>query len=852
MKPLYRTYFKKWLFAALLLAGTTACEDNIENPTPTTPEEEGVQVELSFGFADEDDGYTASKQADTRSGKTTQSGAFSAELTPTVKTRETEISQPDALYKLYVFQFSGETLKKTNNLSGSDVAIGSKLKIELEPLDDCQLVVVAFGNGNTVPKDITSNITFSNFQKLTMDSEIFNGTTIPTSGAEQSQMNKMPYILYLPHVKVQDGKLQSPDGAYDTRLLLKRLATKLTVNWTMAEELKTNGYGLKEVKLCQVPADFRLLPAKEDTKWGTTYPLVVSEFVETYRLTEAELNAGKKTVWIPANARGTSAKATSDRYRTKENAPDAASYVELVVDNSKAEERLYYRAYLGGESPTDFNLYENTDYNWTLNINSANYREDGRIQLLDQIPVVSTNLVETSNCFMMQPGTNISFNPYKHEAGTNGWNTELVSANGGIINGKTISYVKVLWQTKDAGTSGDLVMGYVANDNNHKNLVNTTDIGDTDKARVHIKVPVTNGGNAVIAAYNISNEIVWSWHLWISDYIPVGVDASKITNDATRQDAIKAAQAATQAGMVQVYGGISWTASDGAFYKCVIMDRHLGATKAGIQKNRLDAVRTFGLLHQGGRKDPFFSTADGSKNEVKTIYKGDGTTEEIKRYPASTTNEGTEIIPYANFIKNPLTFYKRVGDGGTAQLYTNKANAWGTGGKKTIYDPCPKGWKVPTNAVMISGKGAKYCLFAGWGSSNSSETFEEQFATYDNVYYYNSESMLSITTDGGASVAGTDIPGSGFLYIGGSGETKDNYSDKSAFYPGVALREKTTGLYRPGTKNNAIYLWGATDKPNYVGVMSLYQIASGKISIKHQISCGYGFSVRCVQDSEQP
>ena len=621
MKPLYRTYFKKWLFAALLLAGTTACEDYIETPTPTTPEEEGVQVELSFGFADEDDGYTSSKQADTRSQKTTQSGAFSAELTPTVKTRETEISQPDALYKLYVFQFSGETLKKTNNLSGSDVAIGSKLKIELEPLDDCQLVVVAFGNGNTVPKDITSNITFSNFQKLTIDSEIFNGTTIPTSGAEQSQMNKMPYILYLPHVKVQDGKLQSPDGAYDTRLLLKRLATKLTVNWTMAEELKTNGYGLKEVKLCQVPADFRLLPAKEDTKWGTTYPLVVSEFVETYRLTEAELNAGKKTVWIPANARGTSAKATSDRYRTKENAPDAASYVELVVDNSKAEERLYYRAYLGGESPTDFNLYENTDYNWTLNINSANYREDNRIQLLDQTPVISNNLVETSNCFMMQPGTNISFNPYKHEAGTNGWNTYLTS-NGTTI-AKQISSVKVLWQTKDAGTSGDLVMGYIVDKDNHKNLVNATNLNNINDARVHIKVPVTNGGNAVIAAYNSGNKIVWSWHIWISDYIPVRVDASKIT-DATRQAAIESAQAATQGGAVQAYGGVSWTASDGAFYKCVIMDRHLGATRAGIQDNLLDRVRTFRLLYQGGRKDPFFSTADGTKNEVKTIYDGYG------------------------------------------------------------------------------------------------------------------------------------------------------------------------------------------------------------------------------------
>lgn len=62
--------------------------------------------------------------------------------------------------------------------------------------------------------------------------------------------------------------------------------------------------------------------------------------------------------------------------------------------------------------------------------------------------------------------------------------------------------------------------------------------------------------------------------------------------------------------MVQVYGGISWTDPDGAFYKKVIMDRNLGATRAGIQNNLLDGVRTFGLLYQGGRKDLFFCSAD--------------------------------------------------------------------------------------------------------------------------------------------------------------------------------------------------------------------------------------------------
>ncbi len=66
----------------------------------------------------------------------------------------------------------------------------------------------------------------------------------------------------------------------------------------------------------------------------------------------------------------------------------------------------------------------------------------------------------------------------------------------------------------------------------------------------------------------------------------------------------------TQGGAVQVYQGVSWTDPAGAFYKCVIMDRNLGATKAGMQDNQIDGRRTFSVCFiRGGRKDPFFAAA---------------------------------------------------------------------------------------------------------------------------------------------------------------------------------------------------------------------------------------------------
>ena len=825
------------LVVAALSLGVASCEEQLEIPAPAVDGAKTVEVPLSFGFADEEDGYTLSP-AGTRADEGGQDGAFSARLVPAVKTRVGEATHPDALYEFHLMQYNQNNILMGSVQYKAEVPIGANFStaptsVTLTEATDCQLVVIVRGKGNMIP-GIGGNL--ADVQKLVMNAGLFK-TTIPTTPT-QDDINKMPYVLHLPHVNVTaDGKLQSKDGAYDARLLLKRLATKLKVTWTVEPKLAQAGYVLKEVKLCQVPSAFRLLPAEEMTQWGNAYPSAVAEYVDYYRLTsEAELAAGEKTVWIPANVRGNSVKATSSYYRTKDNAPTAASYMELVVDNTTKKERLYYRAYLGGRESTDFNLYENKDYNWDVHITSVSYQTDRRIELLDQTPVLSTNLVETANCLMMKPGTNICFNPYKHEAGTGGWNDQLVSG-GSIKTNMDIATVKVLWQTKDTGTSGDLVMGYVIDDDHHENLVSVSDIGDKDKALVHVKVPVTQGGNAVIEAKNSAGTTVWSWHIWVSDYAPVGLDATGITNDGTRTAAIEAAQAATQGGMVQVYGGTSWTNASGAFYKRVIMDRNLGATRAGIQNNQADGIRTFGLLYQGGRKDPFFSTADGTTTEIKTIYKGDGNViEKIEKIPYKN-------VPYQTLIEHPAIFYY---PGGGQTLYSDKTSTWSDNRKKTIYDPCPDGWKVPLNEFN-TGSNALYSLCAGFGASDPATVYEAAYGNDDNIMYWDGKQLTSMKSNGGVSKNGVDVPGAGFLYFGGSGESASSYSNKSAFFPGVSLREVTSGNYRSSVSNNSVFLWASTS--NNTSTRYIYQIQGGQFSFRHSVENGYGFSVRCIQDN---
>ena len=94
-----------------------------------------------------------------------------------------------------------------------------------------------------------------------------------------------------------------------------------------------------------------------------------------------------------------------------------------------------------------------------------------------------------------------------------------------------------------------------------------------------------------------------------------------------------------------------------------MMDRNLGATSATPGE-----VGCLGLLYQWGRKDPFLGSS--SISEAKEA--------------ASTgnwTKSSTELSQSLS-EKNPMVFY-------SGQL------TYGWDSKKTAYDPCPVGWRVP-------------------------------------------------------------------------------------------------------------------------------------------------------------
>ena len=210
---------------------------------------------------------------------------------------------------------------------------------------------------------------------------------------------------------------------------------------------------------------------------------------------------------------------------------------------------------------------------------------------------------------------------------------------------------------------------------------------------VRIKTPSSlKDGNALIAVKDASGRILWSWHIWVCN----GWDPVKTAHT--------------------YYNNAG-----------VMMDRNLGATstKAGD-------VKALGLLYQWGRKDPFL----GSSSITEKVLAA--STLDWPEPVASSAQTGT--IAYA--VENPTTFIT----GGEVNYdwfysgeYDTDNTRWQAG--KTIYDPCPAGWVLPTGPSSPSDMGfwykvyGKYVMSLDFDHENRGKNFTGTFGDADPIWY---------------------------------------------------------------------------------------------------------------------
>ena len=252
-------------------------------------------------------------------------------------------------------------------------------------------------------------------------------------------------------------------------------------------------------------------------------------------------------------------------------------------------------------------------------------------------------------------------------------------------------------------------------------------------------------GNAVIAAYDAAGTILWSWHIWLTD------------------DQMTEITYANEAG--------------------VMMDRNLGALSATPND-----AKALGLFYQWGRKDPFL----GSSSIYEPMYA------HSTRHLKKTLNTAeTATVAYAT--ANPYKFI--LANAGSDWLSVKDNSLWMS--SKTIYDPCPAGWRVPDGGY---DGGQENPLPNGiWAKAGFSREGSTPFGEGDDVKIGKMFSTPYCTPDTWYPAAGSIKYSDGYIYELG----KDGvYQSVTAFGGSDTM---VTGLlfnYLPGINAHYIYCGG--------------------------------------------
>ena len=297
----------------------------------------------------------------------------------------------------------------------------------------------------------------------------------------------------------------------------------------------------------------------------------------------------------------------------KAGTPDASGNFTITVSGLAKDKTYYYCSYCKIDDKYTFG--DVIEFKTGGNV----YEEEADI---DMSKAEDLSAGESANCYIVtRAGT------YKFQA---------VKGND---KSQTLSGAKaeILWEsfcTDEMPAKGSIVSGVCWKDGY---------IGFTTPATY-------TKGNALVALKDADGNIIWSWHIWLTDQPAEHV----YKNDAG-----------------------------------TMMDRNLGATEAGAR-----TTKTLGLLYQWGRKDPFMGCCEADVSKL-SAFTGE------EKLVSCTETTGT--IAYA--IAHPQTFIQgnwdtNAGKGSCDWLYDDRSSdaikditRWQR--TKTVYDPCPAGWRVP-------------------------------------------------------------------------------------------------------------------------------------------------------------
>lgn len=425
----------------------------------------------------------------------------------------------------------------------------------------------------------------------------------------------------------------------------------------------------------------------------------------------ADGTARRFTFYCPANKRGMAA--SDDPKHKLFFAPDGITYLQIWGTDSQGN-RVTYKFALGADLTRDCNLLPNTDYSYEFTISSAgDYATDSRAENLamqdfTQAPLANSYMIHPPSVKGVWKSVRIpvkrindfwnATDGYEHvpanalSEGSYGWKAEIVRSSVELIEDVNFKWIKregndytdYFEFAITEGVEGNIILGV------HRY---------TDMARTLL-----------------DDVFLWSWHMWVTDYDP-DIVLPLITPELDANGNDTRWVYGVLKGDVNRFSGNIWK-TGGALEGRYMMDRNLGA----LSQTERHGPGT--LYYQLGRKDPFMyaSSMNGAPTKGVTVY---NRYNDALEFPFKTkaqlesANSQNDLVRYS--IYHPDTYLLVPGDwswgdvGDYSSLkYCNAANWYDpkltTGNTpnlnaKSIFDPCPAGWRVAPRVSMTNPAG---------------------------------------------------------------------------------------------------------------------------------------------------
>ena len=378
-------------------------------------------------------------------------------------------------------------------------------------------------------------------------------------------------------------------------------------------------------------------------------------------------------------------------------------------------------------SATIAKQYPKSDKTWTA---SEQGTENEPFDLSKYDPSSSTHELTTAksaNCYVVNApgwykiplyyGNSLNNgNGYGTETFQNHAGTQISSSNCDFSS--SVSSGKLLWQDEYA-------------------LITPTSISKTSDGqylKFYVSPDAIAQGNAVIAALNSSDEILWSWHIWVTNEdltqrVNIKSGSTRQTDYHFMTKPVGYCEASTLSYPERVIN-IKITQKNASGISGAIVNTDKTTSLAITQSStKTISVAQNCTFYQWGRKDPFpgASSNDNTVSVQKLCYKADGS-DFVYDKKGSNITSGDGKQSMAGSILNPTTFYfSKTTDSWDSQdndwCSTTYNDNWSKISKtivsegawnddniiKTVYDPCPIGFKMPgCNAFTRFTKDGNY------------------------------------------------------------------------------------------------------------------------------------------------